>query len=129
MEYDKRVIIRFLCKDGIPADDIHKQLEAHFGENGSSLRSGRWRCQYVLQGSEDLHDEVQSGRPTIDFLDVRILALSDEKSFYSANPIADALPGSDSAILNHLRESLGMKILGFCWIRYQLRGIGCSTLR
>jgi hypothetical protein len=56
---------------------------------------------------------VRPGRPAINFLDTRILALLNEKSFHSADPIAGALQVSDSVMLNHLRESLDMKIFLF----------------
>jgi biotin operon repressor len=53
---------------------------------------------------------VRSGRPLIDFLDIRILALLGDKPFHSAHSIAHALGISHSTILRHLRKSLGMKI-------------------
>jgi hypothetical protein len=83
MESDQRVIIRFLCKQGIPAEDIHPRFEAQFGEDTYGPRRVRQWCQYVWQGREDLHDEVRLGRPPIEFLDIRILALLDQEHFHS----------------------------------------------
>jgi hypothetical protein len=84
MEYDQMVIIRFLCKGRVSPQDVHARLEAQFGyATYSEWSVGRW-CQYVRQGREDLHAEVQSGGPPIDFLDIRILALLallDEQPF------------------------------------------------
>jgi hypothetical protein len=51
------------------------------------------------------------GRTAIDFLENRILALRDEKRFHSAHSTADTLGSSHSTRLNHLRESLGTKIV------------------
>jgi hypothetical protein len=51
-----------------------------------------------------LHDEVPSGRPSIDFLDIRILTLLNEQPFHSVYEIAEVLCVSDSTILSHLRE-------------------------
>jgi hypothetical protein len=81
MEYEQRVSIRFLCKEGASAKDSHARLEAQFGDAPYSERSIQLWCQYVWQGREDLCDEVRSGRRPIDFLDIRILPLLDEQPF------------------------------------------------
>jgi hypothetical protein len=87
MEYDQRVIIRFLCKQRVSPEDIHALLEAWLGDATCTAYSEqsvrRWR-QYIRQGRKNLHDEVRSGRPPIDFLDIGILALLEAQSFYSA---------------------------------------------
>jgi hypothetical protein len=99
------VIILFLGKERILPEDIYTCLEALFGDAIDSKRSIRPWCQYVRRGREDLHDEVRSGRPSIDFLDIRILALLDEQPFHSIYSVAKALGLSDSTILSHSRES------------------------
>jgi hypothetical protein len=63
---------------------------------------------------------VRSGRPPIDFLDIRILALLDEQPFYSDYSIAEALCASYSTPLSHFRKSLGWKILYLLWIPHEL---------
>jgi hypothetical protein len=110
MEYDQRVIIRFLCKERVSPEEIHPHLEAQLEDATYSERSiRRWR-QYVRQGCENLHDKVRSGRPPIDFPDIRILVSLDEESFHSVYSVTEALCVSDSTILSHFLESLGMKI-------------------
>jgi hypothetical protein len=45
MEYDQRVIIRFLCKERVALEDIHTRLEAQFEDitySEYSERSIRW---------------------------------------------------------------------------------------
>jgi hypothetical protein len=82
MEYDQRVIIQLLCEERVSPEDIQARLEAQLGDVAYRERSvWRW-CQYVRQGGEDLHDEVGSGRPPIDFLNIRILAVLDEQPFH-----------------------------------------------
>jgi hypothetical protein len=108
MEDDQRVIIRFFCRKRVSPEGIHACLEARFGDAAYSERSVRLWCRYVRQRCEDLHDEVRSGRPPVDFLNIRILAVLDEHSFYLADSIAEALCVSHSTILSYLRESLGM---------------------
>jgi hypothetical protein len=48
---------------------------------------------------------VGPGRPPIQFPDIQILALLEEQLFHS---MADAPEISDSTIMSHLLESLGM---------------------
>jgi hypothetical protein len=68
MEYDQRVIIRFLRKGRISPEDIHIRLEAQFIDATYSERTVRQWCQYVPQGREDLHAQVPSDRLPTDFL-------------------------------------------------------------
>jgi hypothetical protein len=47
MEYDQRVIIRFLCKEHVSPQDVHVRLEAQLRDATYSEWSvGQW-CQYV----------------------------------------------------------------------------------
>jgi hypothetical protein len=73
-----------------------------------------------LEGREDLHDEVRSGRAPIDFLDIRIFALLDEQPFHSADSIAESLCVSHPIILSHFRESLDIKNFQIRWIPHEL---------
>jgi hypothetical protein len=59
---------------------------------------------YVREEGEDLHDATRRDRQPIDFLDIRILALFDEKPFHSTYLIADALGVSHSAVLSMARS-------------------------
>jgi hypothetical protein len=120
MEYNHRVIIRFLCKERVSPEDMYPHLEARFGDATYSERSVRRWFQYVRQGPEDVPGEVRSGRPLIDLLDLRILALLGEQPFHSAYSITEALGAFDSTILNHLQEWLGITIFHFRWITHEL---------
>jgi hypothetical protein len=120
MEYDQRLIIRFLYKARVSPEDIHTCLEEQFRDAPYRDRSVRRGCQYVQQGREDLHDEVRSGRPPIDFLSIRILALLDKQPFGSAYLIAEARCVFYSPITSHFREPLGMKNFHLRWIRHEL---------
>jgi AraC-like DNA-binding protein len=72
-----------------------------------------------MLGRENLHDEMRSGRPRINFLDIRILVLLTEQPVQSVYSIAEALGVSHSTILSRLRETFGMKFFHFCWIPYE----------
>jgi hypothetical protein len=121
MKYDQKVIIRFLSKEDVSVEDIHRLLEVQFWEDIYSPRRVRWWCQYVRQGRENLHDEARLGRRPIDFLNIRILSLLDEQQFHSTHSIADAMGISHLIILNYLREPYGMKFSHLCWIPDELR--------
>jgi hypothetical protein len=109
MEYDQRVITRFLCKERVSPEEIHVRLAVQFGDATYSERGVRRWCQYGQQERKDLHDDVRFARPLTDFLDIRIMALLDEQPCHSADLIVQALVVSHSTVLCHLRESLGMK--------------------
>jgi hypothetical protein len=71
-------------------------------------------CPAVVVGcsvrTRTAYDDVRPGRPPIDVYDIRIVALRNEKPFYSAYSIASSLDISHSAILNHLRKSPGINL-------------------
>jgi hypothetical protein len=116
MDFEQRVIIRFLFKEGVDANDIHMRLLAQFGDEADSLRSVQRWCQYVRQGRELIHDEHRSGRPPVDFLDIQILSNLEKYPFHSAYSLAEILKVSHATILKHLHEALGMKHFHLRWI-------------
>jgi hypothetical protein len=67
-----------------------------------------------------LDDEPRSGRPRIDFFDIQILSSLEKQPFHSAYSLAEILDVSQTTILNHLRDSLGMKLFHLRWIPTQL---------
>jgi hypothetical protein len=120
MESEQRVIIRFLHREDVATDEIHWRLQAQFEDASYSLRTvRRWR-QDVRQGRKDVHDEPRSGRPPIDFLDTKILACLEKEPFHSAYSLAEVLHVSHSTILNHLHDSLRVKIFHLGWIPHEL---------
>jgi hypothetical protein len=87
MDFEQRVIIRFLFKESIDANDIHTRLLAQFGDEAYSLRSVQRWCKYVRQGRELMHDEPRSGRPPVDFLDIQILSNLEKTLFTEPIPL------------------------------------------
>jgi hypothetical protein len=120
MEYDQIIIIRFLCKERVSSQDIHARLEVQFGDATDSEQSVRRCCRYVRKGRDDLRDEVGSGSPPIDFLDILTPALLDQQPFHSVYSIAEVLGVSHSTFFSYLWESPGMKIFHFRWIPHEL---------
>jgi hypothetical protein len=102
------------------ARDIHARLSAQFDDAACSLRNvQRWR-QLNRQGCELMDDKLQSGRPLIDFLDIQILSSLEKEPFHSAYSHAEIIVVSHTAILNHLCDSLGMKLFHLRWMPNQL---------
>jgi hypothetical protein len=56
MEYDQRVIIKFLFNGRCDANQIVDRLEAQFHEEVHSLRGFHFRTGEIKRGREDLHD-------------------------------------------------------------------------
>jgi hypothetical protein len=67
-----------------------------------------------------LDDEPRSVRPPIDFFDIQILSSLEKQPFHSAYSLAEILDVSHTTILNHLGDSLGMKLFHLRWIPNQL---------
>jgi hypothetical protein len=81
IEYDQRVIARFLHSEGVHPDQIHARLTAQFGSGTDNLRSVQRWCQYVRQGREEMDDEERSGRLSLRFIDSKIIARLDREPF------------------------------------------------
>jgi hypothetical protein len=109
MDFEQRAIIRFLFKEGIDANDIHRRLSAQFVDAAYSLRSVQRWCQYVGQGRELMHDEPRSESPSVDFLEIQILSGLEKLPFHSAYSLAEIRKVPHTIILNHLQDTLGMK--------------------
>jgi hypothetical protein len=78
------MIIRFLWGEGIDANQITARLQAQFGEHIYKLRTARFWIAKVLFGRQDLHDEIRTGKPLLDDLDAKILAILNKSPFKSA---------------------------------------------
>jgi hypothetical protein len=109
-EYDQRVIIRFLSNEGIAADEIVTRFQAQFAEHAYKLRTVRLWIGEVRFGRQDLHDEIRTGRPPLDDIDAKILAILDKSPFGSARSIAERLFVSHTTGLYYLHLSVGQII-------------------
>jgi hypothetical protein len=115
MDFEQRVIIRFLFKENLDANDIHTRLLAQLGDEDDSLRSVQRWYQYVRQGRELMHHEPRSGTAPVDFFDIQILSNLEKYPFHSADPLAEILKMSHAMMLKHLHDALGMKYFHLRW--------------
>jgi hypothetical protein len=74
----------------------------------------------VRLGRQDLHDEIRTGRPPLDDLDAKILAILDKSSFESARSIAATLCVAHSTVLLYLHDSIGFRSFHLYWMPHLL---------
>jgi hypothetical protein len=120
MELEQRIIRCFLYREHAEPRDIHTLLSAQFDDAASSLRSVQRWCQYIQQGRQLPDNEPRSGRPPIDFFGIQILSSLEKQPFHWAYSLADIRDVSHTTILNHFRDSLGIKVFHLHWIPNQL---------
>jgi hypothetical protein len=106
MEYDQRVITRFLWNEGIHANQITARLQAQFREHAHELRTIRFWIVEIRFDREDLHDEFRTGRPPLDDLDAKIVAILDKSLFESTWLLAERLRVDRIKVLEHLHLSI-----------------------
>jgi hypothetical protein len=122
MEHDQRVIIKFLWNERVDARQIVVRLQEQFVEHAYRLRIVEFWITEIWCGHQDLHDEIHSGRPPLDDLDGKILAILDNSSFESAHSIVERLLVAHSTVLKHFHESLGFKSFHLHWVPHLLTG-------
>jgi hypothetical protein len=75
MDYDQRVIIKFLSNEGADASQITARLQELFVEHAYQNRTVQFWITEIRRGHQDLRDEIPRGRPPLDDLDGKILAI------------------------------------------------------
>jgi hypothetical protein len=120
MEYDQRVIIRFLSNEGICTHKITTRFQVQFGEHSYKLRTGQFWVAEVRFGRQDLHDEIRTGSPPLDDIDAKILTILNKSPFESAHSIAKRLAVTHGTALNHLHISIGFKSSDLRWVPHLL---------
>jgi hypothetical protein len=106
MDHDQRLIIKFLWNERAAACQIAARVQAQFVEHAYQLRTVRFWITEIRRGRQDLHDEIRSGRPPLDDLDGKILAILDKSPFEPAHSMAERLIVAYSTVLQYLREFL-----------------------
>jgi hypothetical protein len=69
-----------------------------------------------------MHAEIRSGRPPVDNLNGKILAILDKSLFKSAHSMVGRRPVAYSIVLQYLHESLRFKSFHLHWVPGLLTG-------
>jgi hypothetical protein len=115
MQYEQRVIIRFLYNEEVPSKQITTRLRAQYDEDGYKLRTVQDWCTKSRMGRNELKDEKRGGRPVIDYVDTQILVCFEKEPFRSATSLAEELKVSVRTVLRCLHDSLRMKNYHLRW--------------
>jgi hypothetical protein len=120
MEYDQRVIIRFLLNEKINAHEIVQKLQAQFDEHAYKPRRVRFWITEARFDRQDLHDEICTGKSPLDDLDAKILDILDKSPFEAACLISEILGIAHLTVLLHLHDSIGFNSFHLYWISHLL---------
>jgi transposase len=91
MEFDQTMIIKFLWNDGADTRKIVARLQTQFTDHFYHLRTVRFWIAEIRRGRQDLHDEIRSGRPPLDDLDSKIVAILEKLPFESSHSMSERL--------------------------------------
>jgi hypothetical protein len=122
MEYDQRVIIKFLWNHAADTSQIAARLQTQFTEYDCQFPTVQFWITEIRRGRQDLHDEIRSGRPPLDDLDGKILAILGKSLFESADSIFERLLVAYSTVLQYFHESFEFKSFHLHWVPHLLTG-------
>jgi hypothetical protein len=114
-------VIRFLWKEGYPAQYIHARLQAVDGAPASALPSVYFRIKEFKCRREDIGDQPHSGRPPIGNLDTDILCVLHHRPFETVRSIAEQVCVSAATVNRRLTESLELQPRFLKWVPYLLK--------
>jgi hypothetical protein len=116
MEYEQRLILKFVFNDGLDMHQITEKLSAQFNEDAYSLRTVESWVGELRRGRSDFHNAPRSGGPLDEHLATRILELLRENPFESIRSRAETLQVSQSAVLQHPHKDLHYKSFYLRWV-------------
>jgi hypothetical protein len=126
MEYDQRMIIKFLWNKGI---DVHKskhRFQTQFDEHIYKLRTIWFWIIEVRLGRQDFHDEIRTGWSSLDDLDAKIIIILNKSLIKSTRSIAETLHIAHQTVFRHLYNSIGFKSFHLHWVSHLLTDNLCE---
>jgi hypothetical protein len=73
-----------------------------------------------MQGREDFQEDPRLSRPPINFINIKILSALEEEPFHYAYSLVKVMDVSDSTLIRHLQDSLGMRSFHLRWVSHEL---------
>jgi hypothetical protein len=114
------MIIKFLLNERADVHDIADRLQTQFSEHIYQFQTAQFWIPEVRFGCQYLHDEIGTGRPSLDDLDAKILAILAKSPSEPARSIVGTLHIADSTAFLHLHDSLGFRSFHLHWVPYLL---------
>jgi hypothetical protein len=96
------------------------RLQTQFDEHIYQLRTIQFWIAEARLGCQDLHNEIRVGRPPLDDLDMKILAMLDKSPFQVVHSIAKRLSVTHTIMLLHLHNSISFKSFHLHWVAHLL---------
>jgi hypothetical protein len=109
MEDEQRVIITFLTRESIDAQEIHTRLSAQFLEQTYALGTIQFCVREIQRGRENLYDVHRFGRPAFDDINTKTVLILETVPFESVRSIAQVLNANHATVLRRLHKKLGFK--------------------
>jgi hypothetical protein len=121
-EYDQSLTIKFLGKERTDSRQIAARLQTRLAEHAYQLGIVQFWITDIRRSRQDLDNEIRIGRPPLDDLDGKILAIFHKSPFESAHSMAETLLVAWLTVLPHLHEFLRFKSLHLHWVPHLLTG-------
>jgi hypothetical protein len=111
MEYDQRMIIKFLWNERADARDIAPRLQAQSAEHAFQLPKVQIWIAEIWFSRQDLHDETHTRKSPLDDFGAKFLIIWDKYLFESAHSIAIRLLVAHPTVLRYFHEFIGFNSL------------------
>jgi hypothetical protein len=102
---------------------VLSKLQTDYRQSLSNIQISFEQSDSRLQrygARQDLRDEIRSGRPPLDDLNSKFLAIVEKSPFESSDSITEGLLVRQSTVLLYLHESIGFKSFHFHWVPHLL---------
>jgi hypothetical protein len=95
-------------------------LQAQFAEHGYQFRTVQFWITDIRRSRQDVHNEIDSGKLSLDDFDGKFLTIFEKSPFESADSIAERLLIPHPIVLRHLLDCIGFKSFHLHWMPHLL---------
>jgi len=119
-DLEQRYVIKFLRTKGLKLPAIVQELSNTYGADAYPETDVKYWIHELKLGREDLHDQGGPGRPPLDDVDAKILALLQKEPYSSVRTLSESLRYPPTTVYRHLTDALQMKSRHFKWVPHLL---------